>query len=103
LQALPKAERLAREFEDVRAMVSLLGPGPGVVIAPDRHERGTNALLLKPPGIIDFVFGPDSAQQHAQQATAKGVTPQWYRSSSISLDVDEPDDLTLYDAAPFLL
>jgi 2-phospho-L-lactate/phosphoenolpyruvate guanylyltransferase len=91
--------------EDVQAMAALLDSSgqPAVVIAPDRHERGTNALLLRPPGIIDFAFGPDSAQRHAQQAQAKGVTPQWYRSSSISLDVDEPGDLALYDAAPYLL
>ncbi|MCL5994849.1 MAG: 2-phospho-L-lactate guanylyltransferase [Chloroflexi bacterium] len=92
--------------EDVRAMVALAGsvaPAPAVVIAPDRHERGTNALLLQPPGVIDFAFGPDSAQQHARRALDQGIVPQWYRSSSISLDVDEPDDLTLYDAAPYVL
>jgi 2-phospho-L-lactate/phosphoenolpyruvate guanylyltransferase len=91
--------------EDVQAMAALLDNSgqPAVVIAPDRHERGTNALLLRPPGIIDFAFGPDSARRHAQRAAAHGITPQWYRSSSISLDVDEPDDLALYDAAPYLL
>jgi 2-phospho-L-lactate/phosphoenolpyruvate guanylyltransferase len=89
--------------EDIRAMAALATQTPSVIIAPDRHERGTNALLLRPPDIIDFCFGVDSAHQHAARAEAQGVTPQWYRSSSISLDVDEPEDLTLYGAAPYLL
>jgi 2-phospho-L-lactate guanylyltransferase len=90
--------------DDIRAMAALAGHGgPAVIIAPDRHERGTNALLLQPPDIIDFRFGVDSAQAHATLAQARGVTPLWYRSSSISLDVDEPSDLTLYGAAPYLL
>ena len=92
--------------EDIRAMTALVVAAmqsPCVIIAPDRHERGTNALLLRPPDIIDFCFGADSAHQHAARAAAMGITPQWYRSSSISLDVDEPEDLALYDAAPYLL
>ena len=88
--------------EDVAAMAALLEDGPGVVVAPDRHDEGTNALLLKPPGAIDFRFGPGSAQAHAAQAISKGIVPKWYRSSSISLDVDRPDDLNLYDAAPYV-
>jgi 2-phospho-L-lactate guanylyltransferase len=91
--------------EDIRAMLALAGDAdtPAVVIAPDRHEHGTNGLLLQPPDIIDFCFGLGSAQEHAARAAARGVTAQWYHSSSISLDVDDPDDLALYEAAPYLL
>ncbi len=89
--------------DDIRAMAALAGEGRAVIIAPDRHERGTNALLLRPPDIIDFRFGADSAHAHAALAQSQGITPQWYRSSSISLDVDEPSDLALYGAAPYLL
>jgi len=67
-----------------------------VVIAPDRHGRGTNALLLRPPGLIDFEFGRNSAARHAQRALAQGVQPIWFRSDSICLDLDSPDDLELY-------
>lgn len=91
--------------EDICAMVALANGAAAraVVIAPDRHERGTNGLLLRPPDVIDFCFGQDSARQHAARAVARGITPLWYRSSSISLDVDEPEDLALYEAAPYLL
>lgn len=67
-----------------------------VVIAPDRHGRGTNALLLKPPDAIDFAFGPNSALRHARRAIAQEIQPIWFRSDSICLDLDSPDDLNLY-------
>jgi 2-phospho-L-lactate/phosphoenolpyruvate guanylyltransferase len=38
---------------------------PSVVLAPDRHGRGTNALLLDPPDVIDPAFGGDSRTGHA--------------------------------------
>ena len=93
------------EAEDVRGMAQLAAAtrGPVVLIAPDRHEKGTNALILQPPDVIDFAFGLDSAQQHAQRAQQAGATVLWYRSSSVSLDIDELRDLHLYEVAPFWL
>jgi 2-phospho-L-lactate guanylyltransferase len=70
---------------------------PSVVLAPDRHGRGTNALLLDPPDVIDPAFGGDSRAGHA-----------WLASSAeaafvevpdvLGLDVDTPDDLLLAEA-----
>jgi len=92
--------------EDVSGMATLLAgaprKAPAVVIAPDRRGEGTNALLLQPPGIIPFCFGRGSANAHAQQALAHGALVRWYHSSSTSLDVDEPEDLRLYRAAPYV-
>jgi 2-phospho-L-lactate guanylyltransferase len=67
-----------------------------VVIAPDRHGSGTNALMLKPPNIIDFDFGAQSAARHAAAARTAGVEPVIFSSVSISLDLDSPDDYELY-------
>jgi 2-phospho-L-lactate guanylyltransferase len=67
-----------------------------VVIAPDRHGQGTNALLLRPPDVIDFQFGPRSAQMHARRALDAGAQLRWFRSDSICLDLDSPEDLALY-------
>lgn len=93
------------EPDDVRGMVALVDGthGPCAIIAPDRHRRGTNALLLHPPALIPFQFGPDSAQRHANTALAIGAQVHWYHSSSLSLDVDEPNDLRLYEHAAFWL
>jgi 2-phospho-L-lactate guanylyltransferase len=71
-------------------------PAGGVVIAPDRHGRGTNALLLLPPDVIAFQFGHDSALKHAAAARAAVVPLVFWRSESAGLDLDEPEDLNRY-------
>lgn len=93
------SDLVAISATDVQVMLDLAERTPGqacVVIAPDRRSRGTNALLLKPPGVIEFEFGSNSAERHAALAVANGVPPLWYRSDSISLDLDVPEDLELY-------
>ncbi len=79
---------------DVRAMVVLAGTGSrAVVIAPDAGETGTNALLLRPPFLLPFSFGPVSFARHCALARAAGVEPLVYRSPSLAHDIDLPDDL----------
>ena len=68
------------------------------VIAPDRHEDGTNALLVKPPGLFEFAFGVGSFAVHLERATRSGAHVREYRSPSVALDVDLPEDLELYRA-----
>jgi 2-phospho-L-lactate guanylyltransferase len=74
---------------------------PSVVVAPDRHGRGTNALLLDPPDIIDPAFGGDSRAGHAWLASSADAAYVEVGGVLI-LDVDTPDDLLLadVDAAP---
>lgn len=81
---------------DVAALVRALPPsgdGPAVVLAPDRRDRGTNALLLRPPGTLPFAFGRDSFQRHEARALALGVRTLCYTSGGTQRDVDTPDDL----------
>ena len=79
---------------DVAALLALAGDAPAaVVLAPDRHERGTNALLLRPPGAIPFAFGPGSLARHLEAAAARELPARLYRSPGTALDVDTPDDL----------
>ena len=67
---------------------------PLVAIVPDRHGRGTNSLLLAPPGVIDFAFGGDSrvAHRHAADAASTRVVEL---DGPLSLDIDTPEDLLL--------
>jgi 2-phospho-L-lactate/phosphoenolpyruvate guanylyltransferase len=66
-----------------------------VVIVPDRHGTGTNALLLRPPTAIAPSFGPDSLQRHVSAADAAGVSYRVERVPSLVLDVDTSDDLAV--------
>jgi 2-phospho-L-lactate guanylyltransferase len=85
----------------IRELVRLALPR-GVVIAPDRQELGTNALLVTPPDLIPFCFGPDSFRQHLAAARAVGVTPIVVRSRDLAMDVDVPKDLGLVPGHEFL-
>lgn len=71
---------------------------PLVVIVPDRHGRGTNALLLAPPDAIDTCFGGDSRSAHAAAAAAAGAE-LIELGGPLALDLDTPDDLLLAEAS----
>jgi len=76
--------------------LSTLGIAPRtLVIAPCRHATGTNALLMRPPGLIPFAFGPGSFAAHCAAARAVGVEPIIYRADSIAFDLDTPEDWKL--------
>jgi 2-phospho-L-lactate/phosphoenolpyruvate guanylyltransferase len=64
-----------------------------VVIVPDRHGTGTNALVLDPSGPFEPQFGPDSLRRHVEQAKRRGLTHSVERPPSLLLDVDTGDDL----------
>jgi 2-phospho-L-lactate guanylyltransferase len=73
----------------------LLGgfPDAGLVIVPDRHGSGTNALLVAPPGAVEPAFGPGSFARHAALGAAAGVAVRVAQAPSLELDVDTPGDL----------
>ncbi len=81
---------------DLQEMATLGRYHQSVVVAPDRCGEGTNGLLLRPPGILPFAFGPDSLQRHCDLAEAAGATLHVYRSDRVMLDLDTPDDLAVY-------
>jgi 2-phospho-L-lactate guanylyltransferase len=65
-----------------------------VVVVPDRHGRGTNALLLSPPDAIGFSFGIDSAVAHEAAARAANALSVEV-GGPLALDLDLPEDLSL--------
>jgi len=83
------------EPADVSGMAALatLERVPVVVLAPDRRDRGTNALLAAPPGAIACCFGDDSFRRHREAAAATPVGCQVYRAPGTACDVDTADDL----------
>jgi len=81
--------------EDVIALIERGYEPPVVVIAPDRHERGTNALLISPSGLIEYDFGENSFQRHCQRAKEAGARLEILHLPSLELDLDLPEDLEL--------
>jgi 2-phospho-L-lactate guanylyltransferase len=72
---------------------------PDVVIVPDRHGEGTNALLLAPPDAIAPSFGPGSRARHEQAADAAGARWRLAEPRSLVLDVDTVEDIVALRAA----
>lgn len=84
---------------DLRTMIQLAGRPPCLVIAPDRHSRGTNALLLIPPALIEFDFGAESYARHVALGRAAGARVEICKLPALALDLDSPEDLELVHSA----
>ena len=89
----------ALDPHEVARLLDRAAAPPSVVIVPDRHGSGTNALLLAPPGVVGPSFGAGSFARHAARASAAGATVKICELPSLGLDVDTPDDLAALRAA----
>jgi len=78
--------------DDIRQLYRLGATQPGIVITRS-PDGGTNALLVRPPGAIEFAFGTGSFARHTQLAQRADVPVQVYASPTLALDVDWPEDL----------
>lgn len=118
--ALERATEVARSFgahavlilptdlpqlaaHDVQQILKARHDEAGVVIAPDRHEQGTNALFVNPPGHVAYAYGEGSFARHLCHAREAGLQPRIVRSAGLSCDLDTPDDWALLQTAPALL
>jgi 2-phospho-L-lactate guanylyltransferase len=81
--------------DDVTTLIDRAGKPPVVVIAPDRHGKGTNALLMYPPGLIEYDFGENSFKRHCERAKKAGAALEIVELPSLGLDLDLPEDLEL--------
>lgn len=113
--ALQRATLLARAFEtegvlilpadlplltqaDLENFLSHIHTSPNVTISPDRHLDGTNALLVSPPGLIKYEYGPKSFEKHCNLAREAGATLEIIHNPNLALDLDTPEDLDLFNA-----
>jgi 2-phospho-L-lactate guanylyltransferase (CobY/MobA/RfbA family) len=83
--------------EDILTFIERATNPPVVVIAPDRHEQGTNALLMSPAGLIEYDFGEGSYHRHCKRAQKAGARLEIVKLHSLGLDLDLPEDLALLD------
>jgi len=76
---------------DIESIIQMgAGEEKVLVIAPDKDKKGTNALFVQPPGILNYAFGKNSFTVHRKQALARHVKLKVYTSASICFDVDYP-------------
>lgn len=76
---------------------------PTVALVTDRHGHGTNALVLRPPDVIDPCFGPGSRAAHLDAARRAGARIVEV-DGPLTFDVDTTEDLLLAEAsAPDLI
>ncbi len=67
-----------------------------VVIVPSRDGMGTNALMMRPPGVISPSFGENSFSRHKKMVSAAGVEFSSLTFEGIGLDIDGPEDLEIF-------
>jgi len=64
-----------------------------VTLVPSRSQRGTNALLTRPPGVIEYRYGPQSFRAHQRTAERLALETCVAELANLALDIDEPTDL----------
>jgi 2-phospho-L-lactate guanylyltransferase len=81
---------------DLHALCAASTAPHSVVIVPSA-DNGTNALLLRPPHIINFAFGRNSFAYHCRSAQLAGIPCVIHDSPHLAFDVDWPADLDQLD------
>lgn len=77
----------------------LLQAPEAIVVVPDRHGSGTNALLLAPPTAIAPSFGPGSRERHEAAARDSGLPWVVCDVPGLGMDADTPEDLATLEAS----
>jgi len=104
-QRMPVAQAVGAVLESGAPMVSIAGGEPLMHPHIDEIVRQlvarrkyvflcTNAMLLRPPGVLEPRLGPDSYARHTGQARRRGVVSARLALPRIALDIDTPADLT---------
>lgn len=80
-----------------RDLQQMVARDAAVVIAPDRHLTGTNALLLRLDSLpgerpFRFKFGIESYARHVAEAESQGVEIATALATGTMFDLDTPDD-----------
>lgn len=82
--------------EDVHNIIDLAEGNESMVISTDRNKDGTNALFIRPPGLIEYAYGEGSYRRHAMMARDAGATVNIYESVRMLQDIDLPEDIENY-------
>jgi 2-phospho-L-lactate guanylyltransferase len=78
---------------EIDRLIAAHRPAPSFTIAPSHDERGSNAVLMSPPGAVPLRFGDDSFFPHLAACEAYGIVPSVVNLPGIAFDIDNPVDL----------
>jgi 2-phospho-L-lactate/phosphoenolpyruvate guanylyltransferase len=81
---------------EVEALAAAHGPAPAFTIAPAHDEKGSNGVVLSPPGVVPLRFGDDSYFPHLAAARARGLEPRVVRLPGLAMDIDHPADVAVF-------
>jgi 2-phospho-L-lactate guanylyltransferase len=84
------------EPHDITEIVRLGESPVSVVLATDGHQDGTNAMFIRPPGLIDYAYGVGSYRRHMDLAYEAGAQVHTYSSPRLQLDIDLPEDIDMF-------
>src|SRR5262249_33151500 len=83
--------------QDIESILAISDqPDDMMIIATDRRQEGTNVMLLQPPGLIKYSYGPGSFKTHVAAAENARAAVHVFQSPTLALDIDFPDDLDEY-------
>ena len=78
---------------EIDALIARRVTSPSLLVVPDRHGSGTNALLITPPDALASSFGDGSHERHLALARDAGIAAETVAVPSLAMDVDTPQDL----------
>ena len=79
--------------EEINSAIKAHPSAPSLTIIPSRDKLGSNCLILSPPSMMPFMFGPDSYFRHLEIAKSNGLKINTMELPGFGLDIDEPKDL----------
>jgi len=82
--------------DDLRRIAAIGATSGGIVICPDKHGTGTNALYLPPDARMEFQFGEQSLARHCREARRIGSALTVHYDPRIAFDIDAPQDLATW-------
>ena len=82
--------------QDIVNIITMGQGMPSVVLASDQNQDGTNALFMRPPGVIPYSYGSGSYLRHVEAAKEAGIEARTYFSNQLALDIDVSPDLDHY-------
>ena len=74
--------------KDILNLIGLADGERQLVIVPDHHQSGTNALIMSEPELIRPSFGSGSFRKHTRQAMVRNANLVIYLNENIQWDLD---------------